>query len=113
MWRTALNPILKFAPLKYRVGGYGSGIIMAGLTAANPLTWFTKPYWGLVTWMIVAWWFYKANPRGLIRDGERFSVWSGLKALIFGAVLNIVPLTLVYAAIMALARADAKSLLLL
>lgn len=68
--RDLLNPILKHAPINARPSRMIGAVVVAFLAAINPSSFFTKPYYGAICWMILAWWFFNTNPLGVIRPRD-------------------------------------------
>lgn len=117
--RDFINPILKHAPQGLRPNSMLGGLLVAFLAALNPLGYLTKPYIGLISWLIMSWWFYNENPRGLIRptkEGRKTLVkgnpkwYQTTKSLLWALVFNFIPLFFIYAVMLVVARLDAKSL---
>lgn len=117
--RDFLNPIMKHAPMGMRPARTWGAIVVAFLAAINPLSNFTKPYIGAISWMILAWWFYNANPYGLIRpkkanqktlikDNPKW--YQNTKSLVWGMAFNFVPLFFIYLVLLLAARIDSKAL---
>jgi hypothetical protein len=117
--RDFLNPIMKHAPKGLRPARTWGAIVVAFFAALNPLSNFTKPYIGAITWIMLSWWFYNENPYGVIRpkkQGQQTLVkgnpkwYQTTKSLLWGLAFNFIPLFFVYLVMLLLARLDAKAL---
>jgi len=117
--RDFLNPILKHAPMGARPARTWGAIVVAFLAAINPLSYFTKPYIGAISLMILAWWFYNENPYGLIRPKKTATQtlvkgnprwYQTTKSFLWALVFNFIPLFFIYVVFLLLARLDSKTL---
>lgn len=115
--RDWINPILKNAPKGIRPRGYLGGALVALLAALNPFSYFTRPYFGAVSWLILTWWFYNENPMGIIRprDPEKKTLFKGnpkwyqtIKSFGYGLLFNPIPMFTLYFILLVLSRIDAK-----
>jgi hypothetical protein len=111
--RDFLIPVLNNVPMSItRVPGIPGGLLVALIAAVNPMSWFTKPYIGLVSWMIMCWWFYNINPLHIVKpkDPKRWNPmwWQILKCGFWGLLFNFIPMFFIYATIIFIARFDAK-----
>lgn len=111
--RDFLIPILNNVPTSAtQVNGVLGGLLVALIAAINPLSYFTTPYIGLVSWIIMTWWFYNINPLNMIKTstfkGWNPTWWQTIKAAIWGLIFNPVPMFFIYAVILFIARFDAK-----
>ena len=117
--RDFINPILKHAPLGMRPTRMWGAIVVAFFAALNPMSFFTKPYIGAVTWIILAWWFYNKNPFGLIRprtEGKKTLIkgnpkwYQTTKSGFWSLLFTFIPLFFIYLTLLIFARLDAKTL---
>ena len=115
--RDFINPIMKNVPLKARPNGYLGAVVMAAIAAINPKSYFTQPYIGAISWLILSWWFFNQNPMGSVRPAEgKKSLITGnpkwyqtLKALFWGMLFNPIPMFFIYLTMLVMARATAKT----
>ena len=113
MTRDLLKPVLNNVPMAAtRISGIPGGMLVAFIAAINPLSYFTAPYIGLVSWMIMSWWFWNVNPLHLIQPSDT-TKWNPnwcqiFKACFLGLLFNFIPLFFIYAVIIFIARFDAK-----
>ena len=86
-------------------------LLVALIAAINPLSYFTTPYIGIVSWLILSWWFYNVNPLSTVRpkNTNRWNPgwWQTLKSLFWGMLFNPIPMFLIYMVILFIARFDA------
>jgi len=117
MYRDFLNPIMKTVPLTTRPRGYVGGLLVALIAAINPISYFTRPYFGAIVWLIMAWWFYNVNPLGLIRprNPERKTLFAGnplwyqfFKSLLWGFIFTPIPMFVLYYLLLVFARTLSK-----
>lgn len=113
MTRDLLLPILNNVPMSVtRVPGIPGGLLAAFVAAINPLSYFTSPYIGLVTWIIMSWWIWNINPLHVIKPSDpnrkNPAWWQILKSAFFALLVNFIPLFFIYAVILLIARFDAK-----
>jgi hypothetical protein len=115
--RDFINPIMKNVPLKTRPTGYLGAVVMASIAAINPKSYFTQPYIGAISWLILSLWFYNENPlhmvrpkpgkKALITDNPKW--YQTFKALLWGMLFNPIPMFFIYLVMLVLARATAKT----
>jgi hypothetical protein len=111
--RDLLSPILQNVPkAAARVPGITGGLLVALIAAINPLSYFTSPYIGIVSWLILSWWFYNKNPLSIVRttNAAKWNPgwWQTTKSLFWGLLLNPIPMFFIYTMILFIARFDAK-----
>lgn len=111
--RDFLNPIIKSVPASAAsVPGIFGGLLVALIAALNPVSYFTKPYIGLISWLVLMWWFWNVNPLNLIRPANtsRWNPgwWQLLKTAFWGLICNPVPMFFIYLTMLSVARIDAK-----
>lgn len=115
--RDWVNPIMRRAPKGIRPSGYLGALLVALFAALNPLSYFTQPYFGAVSWLVLAWWFYNENPAGLIRPTDpkkttlikKNPVWyQRVKSLGFGLLFNPIPMFFLYSLLLIIARVNSK-----
>lgn len=113
MTRDLLKPILNNVPMSVtRIPGIPGELLVSLIAAINPLSYFTSPYIGLVSWLIMGWWFWNSNPLHVIKptNTSRWNPmwWQILKSAFFGLLFNFIPVFFIYATIMFIARFDAR-----
>jgi len=111
--RDLLIPVLQNVPMSAtRVPGPLGTLLVSFIAAVNPLSYFTSPYIGLVSWIILGWWFYNVNPLNLIRprNEQRWNPmwWQIFKCAFWGLLFNPIPMFLLYTMILFIAKFDAR-----